>query len=120
MTASRRLVPLFAVACLAMAAPARADVTTQWNLVIMNCVGGPAPMGNRPGPTGLLDIALAHTAMHDAVQAVQGRFAAYAYSNPERRGLGTVNAAAAAAAYGVLAGFDGAADPCLAAVRIRR
>ena len=116
MTNPRRLAPLVALACLVGTAPAYGDVTTQWNAIIMNCVGGPAPQGNRPGPTGLLDVAVAHAAMHDAVQAIQGRFGSYRYVNPARRGMGSVNAAAAAAAYGVLVGFYGAGDPCLATV----
>jgi hypothetical protein len=115
-TKSLRIAFLVVVAALFGTAPAHADVTTQWNAIIMNCVGGPAPFGNRPGPTGLLDVAVAHAAMHDAVQAIQGRFESYHYVNPARRGMGSVDAAAAAAAYGVLAGFYGAADPCLATV----
>ena len=62
-------------------------------------------------PDGVLDIALIQAAVHDAVQAVQGRFESYHYVNRARRGLGTANAAAAAAAYGMLAGLYGACRP---------
>ena len=54
--------------------------------------------------------------MHDAVQAIQGRFEAYEYENPAMLGVGSPAAAAAAAAYGTLAGLYGAANPCLATV----
>jgi hypothetical protein len=54
--------------------------------------------------------------VHDAVQAIQGRFEAYEYENPALLGVGAPAAAAAAAAYGTLAGLYGAANPCLATV----
>lgn len=92
---------------------ARADVVTAWNVTIVNCVSA-----NRPGPTSGLDIALAHGAMHDAVQANEGRFESYAYADATRLGLGTPEAAAAAAAYGVLAGLYGAGHACLSAVTL--
>ena len=101
-------------------APAQASVVTDWNAITMVCVAGQvAPVaipGNRPNPSGLLDIALVHAALHDAVQANQGRFEAYHYENSDLRGVGSPEAAAAAAAYGVLVGLYGAGNPCLAAV----
>ena len=54
--------------------------------------------------------------MHDAVQAIQGRFEEYQYENPALLGVGSPAAAAAAASYGTLAGLYGAANPCLATV----
>jgi hypothetical protein len=101
-------------------APAQASVVTDWDAITMVCVAGQvAPVaipGNRPNPGGLLDIALVHAALHDAVQANQGRFEAYHYENAALRGVGSPEAAAAAAAYGVLVGLYGAGNPCLAAV----
>src|SRR5262245_11621244 len=101
-------------------APAQADVVTEWNLITLVCVQGQtAPVAiaaNRAGPSGNLDVALVHAAVHDAVQANQGRFEAYHYENSALRGVGSPEAAAAAAAYGVLAGLYGADDACLAAV----
>lgn len=112
-----RVVP-FVVVCLAAAVPdARAGVVADWNVVTLSCVQGPPSPPNRGGPPGLLDIAVVQAAVHDAVQAVEGRFESYHYRNPDRLGLGTREAAAAAAAYGVLAGLYGAADPCLAGVQ---
>jgi hypothetical protein len=111
---------LGAVATSAWAAPVQSSVVTDWNAITMVCVAGQvAPVaipGNRPNPSGLLDIALVHAALHDAVQANQGRFEAYQYENPALRGVGSPEAAAAAAAYGVLVGLYGAGNPCLAAV----
>ncbi|HEX5213872.1 MAG TPA: vanadium-dependent haloperoxidase [Vicinamibacterales bacterium] len=101
------------VATLTLVAPAAAyaDVVTTWNTTIMACT-----TAGRPGAPGLVDVALAHGAMHDAVQAIQGRFEAYRYRNPAQFGIGSVNAAAAAAAYGVLSGLYGAGHACLAGV----
>jgi hypothetical protein len=88
----------------AWTSPVHADVVTVWNVITLRCVQAPPPTGNRGGPVGLLDIALVQTAVHDAVQAIEGRYEAYRYTTP---GAGTVNAAAAAAAYGVLVGLYG-------------
>ena len=101
-------------------APAQAGVVTDWNVITLVCVQGPVPPGaflpGRAGPPGLLDTALVQAAVHDAVQANQGRFEAYEYENAALLGVGSPEAAAAAAAYGVLVGLYGADDPCLAAV----
>ena len=87
---------------------------------ILICVQGQgAILPNRGGPPGLLDIAVAQAAVHDAVQAHQGRFESYHYDNPALRGIGSPEAAAAAAAYGILVGLYGAANPCLVGVEIR-
>ena len=59
---------------------------------------------------------MAHAAIHDAVQAHQGRFEPYHYDNAALRGVGSPEAAAAAAAYGVLVGLYGADEPCLVGV----
>ena len=99
-----------AIFLLSWALPTQADVVTEWNAVTVAC------SGNRAGPSGLFDIALVQTAVHDAVQAIQGRFEAYEYENPALLGVGSPAAAAAAASYGTLAGLYGAANPCLATV----
>src|SRR5688572_14577819 len=105
---------------LATSGPVQASVVTDWNAITLICVQGQvAPVAipaNRAGPPGLLDTALVQAAVHDAVQANQGRFEAYRYENPALRGVGSAEAAAAAAAYGVLVGMYSAANPCLAAV----
>lgn len=106
-----RLLAIAALMHVSLATVAGADVVTAWNATIVSCVSA-----NRPGPTGVLDIALAHAAVHDAVQANQGRFESYRYADPSRLRIGTPEAAAAAAAYGVLAGLYGAGAACLSSV----
>jgi hypothetical protein len=120
MRGSKILAVLFGAVILAASASVNASVVTDWNLRILICVQGQTtPVAippNRAGPSGLLDIAVAHAAMHDAVQAHQGRFEPYHYDNAALRGVGSPEAAAAAAAYGVLVGMYGADDPCLVGV----
>ena len=81
---------------LALSTSAHADVVTDWN-AIANQIALPA----RPGATGILDLAIVHAAMHDAIQAYEGRFETYAdpISNP----TGSPIAASASAARDVLA-----------------
>jgi len=116
----RILIALLAAVAASGWAPAHASVVTDWNAITMVCVAGQvAPVaipGNRPNPSGLLDIALVHAALHDAVQTNQGRFEVYHYENAALRGVGSPEAAAAAAAYGVLVGMYGANNLCLAGV----
>jgi len=112
----RGLSTLMLAVSLGWCLPANSDAVTDWNVVTLNCVQGPPAPPNRGGPPGLMDIALVQLAVHDAVQAIQGRFEPYHYANPSLRGVGLTSAAAAAAAYGVLVGLYGADDPCLAAV----
>jgi hypothetical protein len=114
---NRALTRGIVIACAAVgwAWPAQADIVTQWNTVTLRCVqGGPSP-ANRGGPVGLLDVALVQLAVHDAVQAIEGRYEPYHYRNPSLLGAGSIDAAAAAAAYRMLVGLYGADDPCLAA-----
>lgn len=95
-------------ACLVGATPARANVVTDWNaqILLYSNIGNatlvpPIPVG-RPGPPGLLDIALAHVAIHDAVQAIEGKFQPYYYSDSSQLGAGSPAAAVAAAAHRML------------------
>lgn len=62
------------VTTLATTAPARADVVTDWNARTVGYVNTAA----RPAPAWILDLAMVHTAMHDAIQAYQHRFETYA------------------------------------------
>ena len=113
---ARGFVRLVVIVVLGWCLPAQGDAVTDWNVVTLGCVQGPPAPPNRGGPPGLMDIALVQLAVHDAVQAIQGRFEAYQYENPALRGVGSASAAAAAAAYGMLVGLYGADDPCLAGV----
>lgn len=90
---SLRIIAVLLVSlCGASRAWAQADAVTFWNEVTVQ-----AATAGRPGPAGLFDIALVQTAVHDAVQAVEGDYEPYAYADARRRGLGTAAAAVAAA-----------------------
>ena len=101
----RALTAAVVFACSSAAAPANADPASDWNAITMMYVYGDAaaavPPG-RGGPPGLLDVALVHLAVHDAVQAIEGRYQPYYYSDPTALGIGNPAAAVAAAAHRTL------------------
>jgi len=82
--------------CLIWAIPACADVVSDWN-----AIAAQTAIPARPGPSAVLDLAMVHAAMHDAIQAYQGRFESYSGSIPNASG--SPIAAAARAAHDVLA-----------------
>ena len=86
---------LLVATCLGWASPAAADAVTDWNAIALR-----AATAGRPGPVGLLDVAVVHVAVHDAVQAFEGRFEPYVVAIPDA--AGAPEAAVAAAAHGVL------------------
>jgi hypothetical protein len=96
MTQLRRLSVLVAGLTLAWAPSAQADPVTYWNGVTVSLVSA-----QRPGPPGLLDIALVQAAVHDAVQAIERRFEPYHY-DPATGGDGSLAAAVAAASHRAL------------------
>jgi hypothetical protein len=79
------------------AGPAAADVVTDWNAIALTVLGA----GNRPTPSGMLDMAMVHIAMHDAIQAFEQRFETY--NAPISGAAGSPLTAAATAARDVLA-----------------
>jgi hypothetical protein len=86
------------LATLAWPGAASADAVTDWNEIATNAVAV-----GRPGPIGLMDLALVHTAMHDAIQSYEGRFEPFYVQIQGPKG--SKAAAAAAAAHGVLQAF---------------
>ncbi len=97
MTGLRRLTGLIIGSCLMWAAPAAADPITELNVIAAETIfAGGRPTGAPP----LLDFAMVHAAIHDAVQAYEKRFQPYAVSI--RDASGSRVAAAAAAARDVL------------------
>src|SRR5262245_5398734 len=80
------------------AVPAAADVVTDWNANALTVIGLGAT--TRPTPSGILDLAMVHIAIHDAIQAFQGRFETY--NAPISGAGGSPIAAAATAARDVL------------------
>ena len=73
MVGLRRLVGVF-VCVLGATAPADADVVTDWSAITISTISAGAPV---PGPARLIEYAMVHIAMHDAVQAIQQRFETY-------------------------------------------
>jgi hypothetical protein len=80
------------------AVPAAADVVTDWNSNTLTVIGLGA--ATRPTPSGILDLAMVHIAIHDAIQAFQGRFETY--NAPISGAAGSPIVAAAKAARDVL------------------
>ena len=93
----RRLIGVLLCVSVAGTTPAGADVVTDWSAITISTIGaGPAVAG----PGRLIDYAMVHIAMHDAVQAIQGRFQTYSAGITPT--TGSVIAAAAKAARDVL------------------
>ena len=97
MTGARRLIGVLVCVSLGTAVPARADVVTDWSAITISTIGAGAA---GPGPGRLIEIAMVHIAMHDAVQAIQQRFETYSPGITPT--TGSVIAAAAKAARDVL------------------
>ena len=74
----------------------KADVISDWNALAVQAT----ITGNRPGPTGVVDLAIVHAAMYDAVQAIEKRYEPYYAEVPGA--TGNPIAAAARAARDVL------------------
>ena len=94
----KRFAGLMLCGLLGGAGPACADAVVDWNQITVDAV-----TVGRPGPIGLVDIALVHIAVHDAVQAIEGRFEPYHFE--VERAYGRRSAAVAAAAHDVLVGM---------------
>src|SRR6201998_1112158 len=89
------LASLIVCMCLNSARLVRADVFSDWN-----AIASQTAIPVRPGPSSILDLAMVHAAMHDAIQAFQGRFEPYGAPIPNASGSPV--AAAARAAHDVL------------------
>ena len=93
MTVLRRFTGLLICCCLLWAAPAAADPITELNVIASDTIfAGGRPTGAAP----LLDFAMVHAAIHDAVQAYEKRFQPYAVDIRHARGSRVAAAAAAA------------------------
>jgi len=57
----------------AASATARADAVSDWNAIAVQST----VTGARPGPSGVLDIAMVHAAVYDAVQAIERKYEPY-------------------------------------------
>jgi hypothetical protein len=93
-----RLIGVLLCSFLGAAAPAgAADVVTDWSAITISTIGAGAPVA---GPGRLIEYAMVHIAIHDAVQAIQQRFETYSPGITPT--TGSVIAAAAKAARDVL------------------
>lgn len=90
--------PALAIFAILLAAPASAsaDAVGDWNAIAVQATVTAA----RPGPTGVLDIAMVQAAVYDAVQAIEKEYQPYYVDIPGASGSPT--AAAAKAAHDVL------------------
>jgi hypothetical protein len=75
---------------------ARGDAIVDWNAIASQIIGA----AGRPGPSTLVDFAVVHAAMYDAVPAIEGRYRPYHVVIPAA--TGSSSAAAARAARDVL------------------
>jgi hypothetical protein len=96
----KRIAALILCGLLVGAGPACADTdaVVDWNQITVDAV-----TAGRPGPIGIVDIALVHIAVHDAVQAIEKRFEPYLFE--VERASGRRSAAVAAAAHDTLVGM---------------
>jgi hypothetical protein len=85
----------------------RADAVTDWNLIASDAISAAISTG-RPFPMGAVDFAMTHAAIHDAVQAIEGRYRPYHAHIPGASG--STAAATARAARDVLLGVLPAAQ----------
>ena len=86
---------MFAI-ILAIPATVSADVVTDWNAIAVQAM----VTANRPGPSGVVDLAIVHAAIYDSVQAIEKQYEPYYV---EVTGAsGSPIAAAAKAAHDVL------------------
>jgi PAP2 superfamily len=85
--------------CSVVLAPlaARADVVTDWNLTAIRA----AQAAGQPNPMFARNLAMVHAAIYDAVNAIDRSHTVYAVDATAKPGA-SLEAAAAAAAYGVL------------------
>ena len=97
MTRLRSLIGLIIVGLL-VAGSALAGAVEDWNAITSQTVAAAVPP--RPGPATILDFAMVHAAVYDAVQAIEGEFEPYAVEIPGASGSPV--AAAAKAAHDVL------------------
>ena len=94
-------VALLGVIGILSAQATQADAVTDWNEITLTAV-----TAGRPGPIGMVDVALVQVAVHDAVQALEHRFEPYHAEievSREVRAKASRSAAVAAAAHDTLA-----------------
>jgi hypothetical protein len=103
-----------ALLSLTLSAPARADAVTDWNTTAMTALTAPPPVGaGQPPHVATIHLAIVHAAVYDAVNAIDGRYEPY-LAAPEAKRWYSKDAAAATAAYRVLASLPATPGETLA------
>jgi hypothetical protein len=97
-------------ALLAVAAPARADTVTDWNLNATNAL---IVAAGQPPQASVPHLAMVHGAVYDAVNAIDGGHEGYLISSRLATPSDSKHAAAATAAYRVLVHLVPAQQPAL-------
>lgn len=89
-----RVLKSFLVICLILsfAPAAKADAVGDWNAIASQVISA----GGRPGPSTLVDFAVVHAAVYDAVQAIDRRYKPYHVVIPDASGSPVAAAAKAA------------------------
>jgi hypothetical protein len=101
-----------ALLALAASAPARADAVTEWNQHATNSL---IVTGLQTPPVWAINLAIVHGAVYDAVNSIDRRYEPYLVKVRARRWY-SKDAAAATAAYRVLASLVPAQQPALASL----
>jgi hypothetical protein len=97
--------------------PAAADPTviTTWNAIAVSTIAGPAPNGaGKANAEAFLWFSFVHAAVYNAVVGITGEFELYQWKARGPRGA-SPQAAAAAAAHGILMEYFGSSNPTIAA-----
>src|ERR1043166_2821640 len=98
------LLSLIVLARVASSRVARADAVTDWNAIASNSI---VVTAGQPPPVAVLSFAMVQGAVYDAVNAIDRGHRPYLVE-PAARPTDSKDAAAAAAAFGVLDGLFGA------------
>lgn len=106
-----RAAAVLALSVALFAAPARADVVTDWNAASFDVMNA-ANVGGAPAARAL---AIVHVSMADAVNAVQNRYTRYAYKGAPQPSASVEAAASSAARSALLAMFPAQRDKIEAA-----
>ena len=96
---------LLAIVCFGLAQSAQADVVADWNQIAVTATAAPPPVQARA-------LAIVHAAIFDAVNSIEHRYKPYAVDLHAPSGA-SGEAAAAAAAHGILVRLDPAQQPAI-------
>lgn len=116
---SRKLLGLAVLVLAAFTQPAYANAALDWNVIALQTIAtGASATPARAGPPISGDLAKVHAAMHDAVNAIERRYAPYLgpiHAKHMHGAAGSPAAAAAQAAHDVLVALYPAQTPALGA-----